>query len=156
MRAALRKELLSMHSIDLVGAITANAYMLIIIFMFAMRIAGQHDIARWVGWASSIVIFPLAYLLVAAFQAHRPPIYFIWLGLMILFALFELVIDDILAVDFRGAQWSVILYVMFFFAATGGMIGVASQAGRPWSVVTGSIFLVMAALAFISRRLTGI
>ena len=145
-----------MQTSDLVGAITANAYMLLIIAVFALRIAGQQDIGRWVGFASTMVLFPLVYLLVAAFHTHRPPIYFIWLGLMILFALFELIVDLILRVDIRSAQWSVILYVMFFFASTGGMIGVAAQAGKPWSAVTGIIFLVMAALAFISRRLTGI
>ena len=46
---------------------------------------------------------------------------------MILFALFELIVDQILRVDFRSMQWAVIPYVMFFFAATGGMIGVAAQ-----------------------------
>ena len=145
-----------MQTTDLVGAVTAIAYMLLIIAVFALRIAGQQDIGRWVGFASTMVLLPLAYLLVAAFHTHRPPIYFVWLGLMILFALFELIVDLILRVDIRSAQSSVILYVMFFFAATGGMIGVASQAGRPWAAVTGSVFLAMAALAFISRRLTGI
>jgi hypothetical protein len=79
-----------------------------------------------------------------------------WLTLMILFALFELIVDDILRVDFRNVQQAVVSYVMFFFAATGGMIGVASQAGKPWSVVTSFIFLVMAVLAFVQRGITGL
>ena len=145
-----------MQTTNLVGAITANAYMLLIIAVFALRIAGQADVARWIGLASTIVVLPLAYLLVVALHAGRPPIYFIWLGLMILFAVFELIVDQILRVDIRSAQRSVILYVVFFFGATGGMIGVASQAGRPWGALTGIVFLIMAALAFISRALTGI
>ena len=78
-----------------------------------------------------------------------------WFTLMILFALFELIVDDILRVDLRSVQRVVIPYVMFFFAATGGMIGLASQAGRPWTIVTSVIFLIMAALAFIQRSVTG-
>ena len=75
---------------------------------------------------------------------------------MILFALVELIIDHILELDFRSTQWAVILYVMFFFGATGGMIGLAAQAGRRWVTVTSLIFLVMAALAFIQRAITGL
>ena len=75
---------------------------------------------------------------------------------MTLFVLVELIIDHIVQLDFGSAQWAVILYVMFFFGATGGMIGVAAQAGRLWASVTGIIFLIMAALAFIQRAMTGL
>jgi len=45
---------------------------------------------------------------------------------------------------------------MFFFGATGGMIGAAAQAGKPWAIVTVLTFLVMATLAFIQRSMTGL
>ena len=140
---------------DLVGAITADAYMILIIVMFVARILGWVEIGRWVGLASSLVLIPLVYLFIVGLKTDRQAIYFVWLALMILFALFELIVDDILRVDLRSVQRVVIPYVMFFFAATGGMIGVAAQAGRPWSIVTSVIFLIMAALAFIQRSVTG-
>ena len=140
---------------DLVGAITADAYMILIIVMFVARILGWLEIGRWVGLASSLVLIPLVYLFIVGLKTDRQAIYFVWLALMILFALFELIVDDILRVDLRSVQRVVIPYVMFFFAATGGMIGVAAQAGRPWSIVTSVIFLIMAALAFIQRSVTG-
>jgi hypothetical protein len=83
-------------------------------------------------------------------------IYFVWLALMILFSLFELIVDHILKVDFRNVQWAVVPYVMFFFAATGGMIGVAAQAGKRWTILTCVIFLIMAVLAFVQRGITGL
>jgi hypothetical protein len=141
---------------DLVGAITANVYMLLIIVMFVSRILGWLEVGRWVGVASSLVLIPLIYLFIVGFKTDRQAIYFVWLALMILFALFELIVDDILRVDLRSVQSVVIPYVMFFFAATGGMIGLASQAGRPWTIVTPVMFLIMAALAFIQRSVTGI
>jgi hypothetical protein len=141
---------------DLVGAITANAYMLLVIAMFAARILGWIGIGRWVGIASSLVLIPLIYLFIVGLKTDRHMIYFMWLTLMILFTLFELIVDDILRVDFRSVQRAVVPYVMFFFAATGGMIGLASQAGQPWSIVTSVIFLIMAVLAFVQRGLTGL
>ena len=141
---------------NLVGALTANIYMLLIIAIFALRISGYLEIGRWVGLVSTLALVPLAYLLAVGFNTERRSIYFVWLGLMILFVLFELVIDHILRVDFRSQQWSVIAYVMFFFAATGGMIGVASQAGKTWAILTTIIFLIMAALSFVQRAITGL
>jgi len=141
---------------NLIGAITANVYMLLIIAMFAARILGWLEIGRWVGIASSLVLIPLIYLFIVGFKTDRRMIYFVWLTLMILFALFELIVDDILKVDFRSVQRAVVPYVMFFFAATGGMIGVAAQAGKPWSIVTSVVFLIMAVLAFVQRGITGL
>ena len=141
---------------DLVGALTADIYMVMIIAMFSARLLGHPKAARRIGLASSLILVPLVYLLVAGFLTGRDSIYYVWLLLMVLFALFELIIDDILQVDFRGVQRAVIPYVIFFFAATGGMIGVAAQAGRPWTIVTSIIFLTMAVLAFVQRKKTGL
>jgi len=140
---------------NLIAAITANIYMLLIIAVFISRILGWLEIERWVGFASSLVIVPLVYLFVVGLRAGRPKIYFVWLALMVLFALFELVVDQILMIDIRSAQWTVVPYVMFFFAATGGMIGVARQAGKAWAITTVIIFLIMATLAFVQRGITG-
>jgi len=141
---------------NLVGAITANVYMLLIIAVFISRILGWLEIGRWVGFASSLIIVPLVYLFVVGLGTGRRKIYFVWLALMVMFALFELVVDQILRIDLRSAQWIVVPYVMFFFAATGGMIGVASQAGKAWAITTVIIFLIMAILAFVQRGITGL
>ncbi len=130
--------------------------MLLIIAVFIARILGLLEISRWIGFTSSLVIFPLLYLSVVGLRNKRRKIYFVWMALMVLFALFELVVDQILMIDIRSAQWTVILYVMFFFAATGGMIGVAAQAGKAWSISTSMVFIVMAILAFVQRGITGL
>ena len=141
---------------NLIGAISTNVYMLLIIALFAARILGWLEVERWIGIVSSLILIPLIYLFVVGLKTNRRMIYFVWLGLMILFVLFELIVDDILRVDFRSVQWTVIPYVMFFFAATGGMIGVARQAGKAWSMVTYMIFLVMAVLTFVQHGITGL
>lgn len=141
---------------NLVGAITANTYMLLVIAMFTARIFGCFEIGHWIGFATSFVLIPLICLFVVGLKTNRRTIYFVWLALMVLFALFELVVDQILAIDIRTSQWTVVPYVMFFFAATGGMIGVASQAGKAWAITTVIIFLIMAILAFVQRGITGL
>ena len=130
--------------------------MLLITAVFVSRILGWFEIGRWVGFASSLIIVPLVYLFVVGLGTGRRRIYFVWLALMVLFALFELVVDQILRIDLRSAQWTVVPYVMFFFAATGGMIGVASQAGKSWAITTVIVFFIMAILAFIQRGITGL
>jgi hypothetical protein len=141
---------------NLVGAIAVNVYMLLIIAMFIARILERLEIGRWIGITSSLVLIPLIYLFIIGLKTGRHPIYFVWLVLMILFTLFELIVDDILKVDFRSFKWAVIPYVMFFFAATGGMIGVAIQAGKPWNILTYVMYLIMAVLAFVQRGVTGL
>ena len=121
-----------------------------------MRISARVEIGRWIGLVSTLALIPLIYLLAGAPKTDRRGIYYAWLGLMILFVLFELVIDHILRIDFRSQRWSLIAYVMFFFAATGGMIGVASQAGKTWAILTTIVFLIMAALSFVQRAITGL
>ena len=152
----MKKETVLARNANLVGAITANVYMLLIIAVFVSRILGWFEIGRWVGFASSLIIVPLVYLFVVGLGTGRRKIYFVWLALMVLFALFELVVDQILRIGLRSAQWTVVPYVMFFFAATGGMIGVASQAGKSWAITTVIVFFIMAILAFIQRGITGL
>jgi hypothetical protein len=98
---------------------------------------------------------PLVYLLVEAPQLERPALYYIQIGLMLAWLLVEALLDYILKFDFRKVQWMVISYVVLFFAGMGGMLGVAANAGRGWTIVVGILFLIMAVLAFVQRSVTG-
>lgn len=151
-----RKDVATVRTANLIGAITANVYMLLVIALFIARMLGQLEIGQWIGLASTVALIPLFYLFVVGLRTDRHRIYFIWVGLIISFLLFELIVDHIFRFDFRSVQWAVVPYVMFFFGATGGMIGVAGQAGKPWAIVTTLTFLIMGTLAFIQRSMTGI
>ena len=74
---------------------------------------------------------------------------------MIVFITIEFIVDWYPKVDFRNNLTIVLPYVMLFFGATGGMIGVASLAGKQWSVITAITFLIMLVLAFLQRQITG-
>jgi hypothetical protein len=74
---------------------------------------------------------------------------------MIAWLLTEAILDYGLRIDFRNVRWMVISYVMLFFAGTGGMLGVATNAGSIWSIASIILFLVMAVLTFVQRVVTG-
>jgi hypothetical protein len=96
----------------------------------------------------------MIYLFVKAPQFERPALYYIQIGLLA-WLLVEALLDYILKIDFRQIQWMVISYVVLFFAGTGGMLGVARNAGRGWAISAIILFLVMAILTFVQRAVTG-
>ncbi len=74
---------------------------------------------------------------------------------MIAFIIVDFLVDWFPKIEFRNNLLIVIPYVMLFFGATGGMIGVASLAGKRWAIITVTSFLIMAVLAFVQRQVTG-
>lgn len=82
-------------------------------------------------------------------------IYGIQIILMIVLILLEFALDYVFKIEFRQTQWMVITYVTLFFASIWGMIGVATLAGRFWSISAVVLFLAMAGLAIYQRGKTG-
>ena len=140
--------------IDLIGAVTAIAFYGSAIAVFTFRLMGKPHTGYQIGIFELFLAVPLIYLLWKAAESNRPALYFLQLGLMLLWLIVELLLDYILKVDFRQRRWMVIGYVTLFFAGSGGMLGIASQAGNGWSIVSVALFLVMAALAFVQRKIT--
>ena len=140
---------------NLYGAILANVINISTISIFIARLLGKPEIGHWIGIIILFSIIPLFYLLYTAKSINRTKIYYIWIVLMIAFIIVEFLLDWFPKIDFRTNLQIIIPYVMLFFGATGGMIGVASLAGKRWAIVTVATFLIMAALAFVQRQVTG-
>jgi hypothetical protein len=138
-----------------VGAVVAVALYTIYNLMFILRLLDRPMLGRWVAALQFLAVLPLVFLLVIAPRLERPPLYIIQVSLMLVFLVIEMLLDYLLVVEFRQVSWAVISYVTFFFAATGGMLGVAAQSGRVWSIPAVILFLIMAVLAFIQRAVTG-
>jgi hypothetical protein len=100
--------------------------------------------------------FPLGYLLLKAPELHRPVLYYVQIGLMLIWILVLFLVDYVLKIDFRQTPWQVISYVVLYFAGMGGMIGVAANAGPAWTTSAVILFLVAGVLAFVQRSVTGI
>jgi len=141
--------------VSILGGIVTVAIYVLVILVFIARLAGNPEVERGLGLALIAMLAPLLYLLLASRACGRPTLYLVQLGLMMAYLLSELLLDYIFRLDFRSIRWMTISYVTLFFAATGGMLGVASHAGRGWTYSSIALFLAMAVLAFVQRAVTG-
>jgi hypothetical protein len=141
---------------NLLGAIVAVAFFVSASLVFVFRLLGRPTYGHWIGYFEFLLAIPLLYLLWTAPQLQRPALYYIQIGCMLAWLVVEALLDYILKIEFRNVRWMVISYVVLFFAGSGGMLGVATNAGREWSMVAVALFLIMAALTFIQRAVTGL
>lgn len=145
-----------MENSNLIGFILTVVVYSLYILLFIFRLIGRLGFGHRFATIQFFLIFPLVFLLVKAPQQGRLMLYYIQLSLMILFLFVELLLDYILKIEFRKVRWMVISYVMLFFAATGGLLGVVAAAGnRTWISIAVGLFFIMAALSGIQRRVTG-
>lgn len=147
---------MDINKLNLFGAYLATFILLTSSLIFVFRLLNLQKAEYWTGIAFMLSAIPIFYLVYASADFERPALYYIQLGLMIGFIIIELLLDYILKVDFRHTKWMAISYVMFFFASTGGMIGIASQAGKFWTIFSIILYLIMVALAFIQHAKTGL
>ena len=144
-----------MEASNTAGAVVSVLVYVLILLVFVARLAGSPRVEQGLGLALIALIVPLVCLLLASRGSGRPALYFVQLGLMVLYLLVEFLLDYVLKLDFRSVRWMTITYVTLFFAATGGMLGVASHAGKGWMYSSIVLFLAMAVLAFVQRAVTG-
>jgi hypothetical protein len=144
-----------LEKINLLGAVVAVAFFASASLVFIFRLLGRTNYGQEIGYFEFLLAIPLIYLLIQAPQLGRPVLYYIQIGCMLAWLVAEALLDYILKVDFRSIRWIVISYVVLFFAGTGGILGVAVQAGRGWSILAIILFLIMAVLTFVQRAVTG-
>jgi len=140
---------------NLLGAMVAVSFYVSAILVFIFRLLGKPQYGHWIGYFEFLLAIPMIFLLLKAPQMERPALYYIQIGCMLAWLVAEALLDYILKVDFRNIRWMVISYVVLFFAGTGGMLGVAANAGRGWSISAIILFLIMAVLTFVQRAVTG-
>ena len=140
---------------NLLGAVVAIAFYSSAILVFVFRLLGKPQYGHWLGYFEFLLAIPLVWLLFKAPQLQRPALYYIQIGCLLAWLVVEALLDYILKIEFRNVRWMVIGYVMLFFAGAGGLLGVAANAGRGWSIAAIILFLLMAVLAFVQRAVTG-
>jgi len=144
------------EKLDLLGAIVAHVIFISSIITFSARMIFKLGPGHWVGIPILLMAFPLVFLLLMAPRYHRPFLYYLQAALMLVWLITLFLVDYLYKFDFRQTQWMVISYVMLYFAGAGGMIGIASLAGRGWTVSAIILFLIAAVLAFVQRAVTGL
>jgi hypothetical protein len=145
-----------LDKLNLLGAIVAHVIYLSSILTFSSRLLFKIQPGHWIGTPILLMAFPLGYLLLKAPEHQRPLLYYVQIGIMLLWLVLLFLVDYVLKVDFRQTQWMVISYVVLYFAGIGGMIGVAAEAGRGWAISAVILFMIAGVLAFVQRAVTGI
>lgn len=140
---------------NLLGAIVAVTFSVSAILVFIFRLIGKPQYGHWIGYFEFLLAIPLMFLLWKAPQLERPALYYIQIGCMLAWLIMLALLDYILKIDFRSVRWIVISFVVLFFAGSGGMLGIAANAGPKWSIVAILLFLIMAVLTFVQRAVTG-
>jgi len=138
-----------------IGAITAIFIMLLCCIIFIFRLRNQTFAEYYTGILFLLCSIPLFILIYYAAEYKRPGIYYLQIILMISFIAVEMFLDYIYKINFRQIKWIAISYTILFFAANGGMIGIATLAGKTWSIITIALFFIMTFLAFFQRYKTG-
>ena len=144
------------EKLNILGAIVAHVIYISSIITFSSRIIFKLQPGHWVGIPIMLMTFPLIYLLVMAPKFDRPFLYYIQIGIMLICLIVLFLVDYVFKYDFRQTQWMVISFVVLYFAGMGGMIGIATQAGRGWTVSAVILFFIAGVLAFVQRAITGI
>ena len=138
------------------GAIVAHIRFISSAVTFLGRLIFRLQPGHWIGIPILPMVFPLGYLLLKAPANNRPGLYYIQVGLMLAGLLLLFFVDYVFRIDFRQTRWMVITFVVLYFAGMGGMIGVATQAGRGWAISAIILFLIAGLLAFVQRAVTGL
>jgi hypothetical protein len=143
------------ENLDLLGRSAAHVIFISSIITFASRILFKLQPGHWIGIPILLMAFPLGYLLVKAPEYNRPFLYYVQIGVMLVWLIILFLVDYVFKYDFRQTQWMVISYVILYFAGLGGMIGIAALAGRGWGISAVILFFIAAILAFVQRAVTG-
>jgi hypothetical protein len=141
--------------INLLGAVVAHVIFISSILTFITRMLEMSLLEKISGYILLLMTFPLVYLLIKAPSLNRPVLYYIQIAAMLAWIVMVFMLDYVFMVDFRQTRWIVIVFVMLFFAGVGGMLGIAANAGRSWTISAVVLFLIMAVLAFVQRAVTG-
>ncbi len=143
------------EKLNLVGALTAIVFFMSAILVFVSRLLGKPQYGRWIGYFEFALFIPLVYLLIKAPAAVHPAIYYIQIGAILLWLVIELLLDYIFKIDFKNIRCMVITYVILIFAGSGGLLGIAANAGRSWSIPAIILFHVRTVLTFVQRAVIG-
>lgn len=145
-----------MNRINFIGVMVALVFYAAAIAVFLFRLSGREKAGYYIGYIFMFLLIPLFYLLIKGPELKRPVLFYIQLLCVMAWILAEIFLDYVFRIDFRHTRWLVISYVILFFAAGGGLIGVASYGGKTWTLISMILFIITGVLAFLQRGLTGL
>ncbi|MCW4046157.1 MAG: hypothetical protein NWE99_01145 [Candidatus Bathyarchaeota archaeon] len=121
--------------IDLIVIVLANLINIAMVGLFAARMSGLPQIQYVLGVAALVMGFSLGYMAFLNQKAKRDKWLTYLLVPILLFFVVELVIDYVLALDFRSTVW-VGPYILLYYAGLWGLVGYAFKVNAKTGFIT--------------------
>jgi hypothetical protein len=121
--------------IDLAVIVLANLINITMTGLFAARMSGLSQTQYTLGIAALVMGFSLGYMAYLNKKAKRDKWLTYLLMPIVLFFVVELIVDYVLALDFRSTVW-VGPYILLYYAGLWGLIGYAFKVTAKWGFVT--------------------
>jgi hypothetical protein len=142
------------QTIDLMVVIIANLINLVLTVIFLNRVFGRAEWEHWLGYGTVVMILPLTVIAVMNALAGREWAFWLLPMVMVVFLLFELVLDYLLKFNFRKTAW-LGPYLLSYYLALFAMIGYAFLAGKTQGMVTLVTYFINLAATFYSYKRVG-
>jgi len=136
---------------DTLFVITAVSFNLLIVGIYIAQAHGRENLVGALGIAMIFLIFPFDLVFAGYLLNGRSLEVLAVLSVVFLYLMVELLLDFILKFDFRSKPIWHTAYILLFYAATSGLIGVAFTISEPagylvsvtfWAVLGSLIYLI--------------
>jgi hypothetical protein len=143
-------DFLALDPFDLIFGISGLIFNLMVIGVY---VAQKHERPRLVKAFGSVVIclaIPLAAVFIDYLIGGRPLWIMMYLGFILLYLFVELFLDFILKIEFRKKLILHIPYIVLFYVASFGFIGISFSIDRTWGyIVSVTFWTVLASLIYL-------
>ena len=139
-----------MSVFDLVFVVSAVVFNLLIAGVY---ITSKHELVKARKIMGTCVIFlvvPLTIIFIDYLIEGRPTKIILHFISILVYIIVEFVLDFVLKIDFRSKRAMHIPYLVLFYFASFGFIGISFSMDNTWGyVVSGSFWFVLASLAYL-------
>ena len=141
-----------MPIIDLLFILTGVAFHLLIACIYVASKHERFDLVRRLGSVVIALALPVCIMFVHSLLAGRPLRIMLYLAAILLYIGLELVLDFILKIEFRKNPAIHIPYIVVFYIACFGFIGISFSIDNSWGyVVSASFWILLASLIYLMR-----
>jgi hypothetical protein len=135
-----------MLNLDFIDLLFIAAALLFNLLVSGVYLAQAHEQALWLrrfGTGVVALALPFAAVWVAYWLHGSPPWVLAFLGILLLYLAVEFLLDFVLKVDFRRRPILHVPYILLFYAAAGGLIGIAFTIHSAWGYVVSITFWLL-------------
>jgi hypothetical protein len=139
-----------MSLVDYMIVLTGVSFHLIIAAIYIASKRRRMDLVKKLGYFIVAMALPVSITLVSYALTEHPPKLLLYLAAILLYLVLEFLLDFVFKIDFRKKPAIHVPYIVIFYLACFGFIGIAFSIGTFWGyAVSGSFWLLLASLIYL-------